>query len=246
MIKHLLAIGTFITLCTAGAAASEPADYRLAVQDFTELKVTDGINVDYHCSTDSAGWAYFTTTPEMASNLLFSNNKACLTIQLAESNPMLGPVPTIHVYSSVLNKVENSADSTVRVLNNVPMSQFKAKIIGNGTLIVRHIRATNVDAGINTGCGHLVITDGTAARVKLTNVGTGPLEAGGLQGQSVKVMAFGTGPIDCYATKSLSVYGAGSCTVHYAGSPEKVSNRSLGVKLVNMDSETTSATAPEE
>lgn len=216
------------------ARAGEPADYRLDVQDFTELKVTDGINVDYHCSVDSAGQVYFTATPDMAANLLFSNNKACLTVQLAEVNPALGPVPTIHVYSSALGKVENSADSTVRIINNVPLPSFKARVVGNGTLVVRQVRATSVDAGITTGKGHLVISSGTAARAKLSNVGTGPLEAGGLKAQRVKVMAFGTGPIDCCATESLTVYGAGSCTVHYDGSPEKITNRSIGVKLVEV------------
>ncbi len=37
---------------------AKAADYKLDVQDFTELKVTDNINVEYHCSNDSAGWAY--------------------------------------------------------------------------------------------------------------------------------------------------------------------------------------------
>lgn len=230
--KRINAALAALALTAFGAAASEPADYRLEVQDFNSLKVSDAINVDYHCSADSAGWVYFTATPEMASNLLFTNNKATLTMQLADQRPELGPVPTIHVYSSVLTKVENSSDSTVRVLSNVPLSSFKATVIGNGTLIVRYVRATSVDASIKTGCGHLVITNGTAARAKLSNVGTGPLEAGGLKAQRVKVMAFGTGPVDCYASESLTVYGAGSGTVHYAGAPEKVSNRSLGVKLV--------------
>jgi len=158
---------TLIFTAAAGicAVAQEMADYRLQVQDFTELKVTDAINVDYRCSPDSAGWAYFTTTPEVAENLLFSNNKATLTIQLGpdiDDKPVV--LPTIRVYSTALAKVENSADSTVRVLTNVPQPSFRAQLIGNGTLIVRQVRATNVDAGINTGNGHLVITHGTAAR----------------------------------------------------------------------------------
>jgi len=227
----VIAAGTSV----AAAQQQEKADYSLEVKDFTELKVTDDINVDYHCSTDSAGWAYFTTTPEISQNLLFSNHKGCLTVQV--SDDLIGrtvELPTIHVYSSVLGKVENSGDSTVRVINNLPQSSFKARVIGNGTLIVRYVRATNVDAGINTGCGHLVISSGSAARAKLSNVGTGPLEAGGLEAQRVKVMAFGTGSIDCCATESLTVYGAGSGTVHYTGKPEKITNRAIGVKLVEI------------
>ena len=108
-------------------------------------------------------------------------------------------------------------------------------MIGNGTLIVRYVRATNVDAGINTGCGHLVISSGSAARVNYTNVGTGPLEAGGLEAQRVKAKVFGTGTVDCCATESLTVYGAGSGTIHYTGKPAKITNRSIGLKLVEIE-----------
>ncbi len=237
MKKIITAIFVACTACLSGAAQQqEKADYRLNVQDFTELKVSDAINVDYHCSADSAGWVYFTATPEMAQNLLFSNNKACLTVQL--SSDVVGSaveLPTIHVYSSVLGKVENSADSTVRVLSNLAQPSFKARVIGNGTLIVRYVRATNVDAGINTGCGHLVISSGSAARVNYTNVGTGPLEAGGLEAQRVKAKVFGTGTVDCCATESLTVYGAGSGTIHYTGKPAKITNRSIGLKLVEIE-----------
>lgn len=231
--KSIILASVLAAASALAAYAAEPAEYRLEVQDFSELKVTDGINVDYCCSADSAGWVYFTTSPEIAQNLLFSNNKACLTIQLAEIPDTTTQLPVIKVYSSTLGKVENSGDSTLRVVSAMPVPSFKARLVGNGTLIVRQIRATSVDAGITTGCGHLVIS-GTAARTKLTNVGTGPLEAGALKSQRVKVMAFGTGAIDCCATESLSVYGAGSCTVHYDGNPEKITNRSIGVKLVEI------------
>lgn len=235
--SFLSAIAAALTavLGLSAQQAQEPTLYHLDVKDFTELKVLNAINVDYHCSTDSAGWIYFTSTPEVAENLLFSNNKGCLNVQLADEIIGHKNLPTLHVYSSALGKVENSSDSTVRVLSNVPQHSFSANIVGNGTLIVRYVRATSVDAGIKTGRGHLVIGSGSASNVKLTNVGTGPLEAGGLEGQKVKVMAFGTGPIDCWATEALTIYGAGSCTIHYIGSPQKISNRSLGVKLVKVE-----------
>ena len=81
--KSRLAIFATFVMGFLSAMASEPADYKLEVQDFTELKVTDNINVDYHCSADSAGWAFFTCPPEMATMLLFSNDKSCLHIQVA-------------------------------------------------------------------------------------------------------------------------------------------------------------------
>lgn len=54
------------------AFAAEPIDnsvrkYEIAVNDFTALKVVEGVTVEYRASADSAGFARFTTTPEMAS-----------------------------------------------------------------------------------------------------------------------------------------------------------------------------------
>lgn len=210
---------------------AEAADYKLDVQDFTELKVTDNINVEYHCSSDSAGWAYFTCEPEVSSKLIFSNNKSCLHIQVTTDE--LAPtdvLPTLHVYSSMLAKVENDSDSTITIVNNVPVPSFKCRVVGNGTVIVNNVDANSVEAAITTGKGHIVIVNGKSQKAKLSNIGTGPLEAGALKARSVKVTLFGTGDIDCTATESLSIYGAGSGKVYYNGNPEKISNRSLGVK----------------
>ncbi|MDO4319285.1 MAG: DUF2807 domain-containing protein [Bacteroidales bacterium] len=230
-----ITIAAMIIAGAFAAVAGEPATYRLEVQDFKELKVTDAINVDYVCSPDSAGWVEFECEPEMASSLLLTNNKSCLHIQVATEMLDGRSLPTVRVYSSSLTKVENLADSTVRVLSNVPVTSFKARIVGNGTLVVRDVEAISVDAGIATGKGHLVISNGKAAKAKLSNVGTGPLEAGGMAVDRLKVMALGTGPVDCWALETLSLYGAGSCTVYYRGQPEKITNRSIGVKLVHVD-----------
>lgn len=217
-------------LSPAASMAGEPADYKLEVMDFTELKVTDNINVDYHCSADSAGWAYFTCPPEVASMLLFSNNKSCLHIQVATDGNPVSDLPTLHVYSSSLAKVENASDSTLRVLSNVPVDKFSGRVVGNGTLVITNADAGRLDASIATGKGHIIINKGKARKVKLSNVGTGPIEAGGLVANSVKVMLLGTGDVDCTATENLSIYGAGSGKVYYSGNPAKVTNRSLGVK----------------
>lgn len=211
-------------------SAEEPADYKLEVLDFTELKVTDDINVDYHCSADSAGWAYFTCDPSVSSMLLFTNNKSCLHIQVATDGIAPVGLPTIHVYSSSLSKVENASDSTMTITSDVPVKNFNGKVIGNGTLIVNNVEAVVFEASIATGKGHIVLNGCKAQRAKLSNVGTGPIEAGGLVADDVKAILFGTGDVDCTVTGSLSVFGAGSGKVYYGGNPTKVSNRSLGVK----------------
>lgn len=233
--RHIFSLLSFLAAAIA-MMAGEPADYKLEVLDFTELKVTDNINVDYHCSSDSAGWAYFTCDPDVASMLMFTNNKSCLHIQVANDGNVIEGLPTLHVYSSSLAKVENSSDSTLRVLSNVPVEKFVGRVVGNGTLVITNVDAGQIDASIDTGKGHIVIYDGKARKAKLSNTGTGTIEAGGLKANRVKVMLFGTGDVDCTALESLSTFGAGSGKVYYSGNPAKITNRSLGVKAFPVSS----------
>ncbi|MDE6288625.1 MAG: DUF2807 domain-containing protein [Muribaculaceae bacterium] len=223
------------SLCALVATAAEVADYRLEVEDFDQLKVTDGVNIVYTCSEDSAGWVCFSCTPELADRLLFTNNKSQLHIQVDLQEEIITDLPTLHVYSRGLTKVENSSDSTIIIEKNCPVQSLKIRQIGNGMIIFNDIQAGSVEATISTGKGHLVL-NGNAGRVKLSNVGTGPIEAGNLVARNVKVIMLGTGGIDCHANESISVYGAGSGKVYYAGNPEKVTNRSLGVKSIAVDS----------
>lgn len=221
---------------TVFAFAEEVADYKLEIHDFDQLKVTDAINVEYFCSEDSAGWAYFTCAPSVAEHLLFTNNKSQLHIQVDLIDITADSLPTLKIYSSSLSKVENTAECKIVINNPQPVQNFKARIVGNGMIVVNDLEAGSVDAGINTGKGHMVI-NGTASRVKLSNVGKGPMEAGALKGSNVKVVLLGTGNIDCCATESLSVYGAGSGKVYYVGNPQKIVNRSLGVKAIEVGTE---------
>lgn len=224
-----------ISICSSLICfAEEVADYKLEINDFDKLKVTDAINVEYYCSEDSAGWAYFSCTPSVADKLLFTNNKSQLHIQVDVLDELAENLPTIKIYSRSLTKVENTADCNVVINNPQPVQNFKVRIVGNGMIVVKNLETGSLDAGINTGKGHMVIS-GTANRVKLSNVGTGPLEAGALSATNVKVVLLGTGNIDCCASESISVYGAGSGKVYYVGKPEKVVNRSLGVKAINLD-----------
>lgn len=225
----------FITLVAAAGFKTLGADYKLNVQNFTELKVTDNINVNYHCSIDSAGWAYFSCSPELSSKLMFTNDKACLHIQVASDGEILEGLPTLHVYSNTLTKAVNDSDSTLRVCGKLMVPSFKAQVVGNGTLVVDNIEASYVEAAITTGKGHIVFSNGTAAKAKLSNVGTGPLEAGKLDAKDVKVTLFGTGDVDCSATEKITIYGAGSGKIYYKGNPAKVVNRSLGIKAIAID-----------
>lgn len=137
--------------------------------------------------------------------------------------------------SSSLTKIENSGDSTVTVTLDGPQPSFKARVVGNGTIVATGIYTNSADGRISTGHGHLVMR-GRAGRLKLSNVGTGPIEAGALEAKDVKCWAVGTGSIDCNVSESLVIFGAGSGKVYYTGSPAKVSNRTIGVKAISIDS----------
>ena len=85
MKKTFLAI--ILLAITANFAIAQPLSrYELDVKDFTELKVFDGVNVNYVCNPDSVGRAVFIATDELASALMFNNTKGRLEIQVASKN----------------------------------------------------------------------------------------------------------------------------------------------------------------
>ncbi len=229
--KHKYITLMICLLMGFGAHCAEMSRYELDVNDFSELKVVEGINVDYVCNPDSAGKAVFYTTPDLASVLMFTNNKNKLEMQIATDGIDYENIPTVTVYSNFLTKVENSGDSTVRVLDVAPGPRFKANLIGNGRIVVRKVNATQVDASINSGNGTIVIK-GKCTVAKLSNVGVGAIEADELEAVDVKCILVGTGSVGCSVRQNLTVIGTGSGKVYHKGTPEKVTNRSLGIKIV--------------
>lgn len=237
MKKIYLSIMFAVSVCV-GTFGAELTRYELDVNDFSELKVIEGLNVDYKCVPDSAGKAVFTTTPDLASVLMVSNNKGKLEMQISTDGIDYKDLPVITVYSNFLTRVENSGDSTVRVLSVAPGPQFKAKVIGNGRLVVRNVNATQVDANLATGNGQLVLY-GKCQSAKYSLTGTGSIQADDLKAVSVKCRSTGTGTIGCYVTGDLMVVGMGSGKVYYAGHPEKITTRSVGLKVIPLDQEDT-------
>lgn len=227
----------FVLLGIATGSAQSTARYELDVKDFTELMVTDGINVDYKSNSDSVGKAVFQASSDIASVIMFSNNgKQKLEIKLAETEaPMeYKNLPTVTIYSKFLTKVTNRGDSTVRVLSVSPGPNFKAQLEGNGRLVIRNIDANVVDGSIFTGNGVLVI-NGKCVNAKLNNKSVGSIQADGLAAESVKCVQIGTGYVGCAASKELTIYGA-SGKVYYSGTPQ-IKNRSIGIQVIPIDSE---------
>lgn len=231
-LKTLAVITAFAS--TAISMSAQKSLYKLDVGDFSEFKVTDGLNVEYNCSTDSAGWAYFECDPATAQTLMFTNKKNTLTIQISTDGEPGKELPIIKIYSMTLQKVENAGDSLVRVGKTLPVREFRGSVVGNGTLVIEDLKTHKADLAIRTGNGHLVV-NGSTIEANLRNVGTGKLEASGLNAEQVKCNLLGTGPIDCNASVSLTVTGAGSGKVYYGGSPQKITNRAIGVKAISVD-----------
>ena len=216
----------------ATATPATAADYELNVKPFEELQVVNGINVTYRCNTDSAGYVRFSCDPDISSMVLFSNNKNKLKIELSDeiTDAQRQRLPTVTVFSAFLSKVENSGDSTVYIDTPSPAATFKARIVGNGTLIARGLHATTVEGKIATGHGHLVLA-GEAQTVKLYNTGTGTIEAGTIKATTGRCSIYGTGSVDCWVTNELTVMGLGSGKIYLKGSPT-TKNRTLGIKVI--------------
>ncbi len=232
---------TFLTIilliiATSVVSAQKLSRYELDVKDFTELKVIEGINVNYVCNPDSTGRAVFIATDELASVLMFNNTKGRLEMQIATDGIDYKNLPTVTVYSKFLTKVENSGDSTVRVLNVASCPNFKARLIGNGRLIVKGIDVTYLDGSIDTGNGQLILY-GKCESAKLSCTGTGTIQADELVSNDTKCVMLGTGTIGCQALTSLNVVGASSGKVYYKGNPEQIKKRSVGVKIIPLDNE---------
>lgn len=218
--------------------AADPIDnsvrkYEISVNDFTTLKVVEGVTVEYRASADSAGFARFTTTPEMASLLMFTNNKQTLEIQLSTDGINYNGLPVVTVYSRFLTKVENSGDSLVRIATIEPTPSFRARLIGNGQMSIRNIDTNYLDASLETGNGVMAIS-GSAAKAKYSLIGTGSIQADDVTSVEVKCSMLGTGYVQCTATDQLTVSGASSGKVYYRGTP-KVKNRSIGVKVLPIE-----------
>lgn len=214
-------------------AAENENPYHLNFAEFDELKVVDGINVDYICDASRAGDVEFYATKECASAVMFSHSGSRLTIELASSETPYRNLPTIKVYSKYLTNISNEGDSLVRVLSVAPTPKFSCRVIGNGRLSIRNIEATTVNASILSGHGLLSIY-GKADQANLKITGTGTIQADELKADKVSCTSAGTGTITCYPAELLSVGGLGG-TVQYRGRPEVKKRFLTSVKIVSLD-----------
>lgn len=233
MIRHIITTLLIYTASAAIALAQTKNNYVLEVGDFSELTVAHGVNVEYFCRADSAGFVKFDASPAYASAISFSNRSGKLKIEIVANAPLVGEVPSLTIYSSKLTKATNLADSTVMLRTTAPTETISLKVIGNGSLTASMVHATKISAAVEAGSGNVFIA-GRSAEASFTLASTGTIEAGRLQTDKVKCLMFGTGAIDCSPIKQLTVMGVTSGTVYYTGNPE-IKKRNIGAKLVKMN-----------
>ena len=235
MMKRTLISITLLAV-TALVSLAQATRHEVKVGNFTRLVVLDDINVDYRCNADSAGLVVFTCSREIADHLMFSlSDKGRLSIQVDDEYERQGNLPTLKIYSSSLDEAENSGDSVMRISGLPPMKSFKVRLVDNGKIIVRSVRASLLELQILSGKGK-IIADGSCDDLSLRLVGTGEIQADRVEAGSVSCRIMGTGTIGCDVRGGeLKVSGSGTGKVYYKGNPSKVTVHKLGtIKAIPM------------
>lgn len=220
------------------ATAQNLTRFEADIQDFTELKVSSHINVNYVANADSVGKAVFYTTPERASEISFVNNKKKLNIEFTTKGTKMADAPTVTVYSRYLTLVENHADSLIRLVKVNPGPELKLRIIGSGRIAAPQVDFNEVSASITTGNGTIAV-GGRCSVANLTSHSTGTIQADNLKAEVVKCKLVGTGEIGCWPVDELKVsWSLGSGTILYRGEPKKITNKAPnGIKLKQLPEE---------
>lgn len=238
--RFLILLTAILALCSP-VAAEQTHRYELNVGDFDRLVVDDGINVEYASTEDSVGTATYVASKRVADHLIFDTSKpGRLLIQKAfhGEGELVDSLPTVKVYSRFLTRVQNNGDSTVTVLRVASTPEFKATVIGNGTIVVRDIHCSRFSGAIKTGNGQLVVT-GVCDKASFNNTGVGNIQADGLKSNEVSCRFFGTGTTGVWALQTLIVKGMFPGNLYYKGDPAKIKNYSMGVKLCPIDADGT-------
>lgn len=235
--KHTI-IRKILMLAVAVGAAVSPAmgekitKYTNFCGTFDKVQVCDNVNVVYKCSTDSAGYVSFIGAKRFANAFIVSNSKGKLKIQVNTEDVNDPELPTLNIYSNFLNKIENSSEKRLEIINIAPCPQLTVRQIGNGTIAVNDIKSDKLTASIATGNGTIILT-GSATEAKYVMVGTGLIQADLLRADVVNCRVVGSGSIGCWPDESLSVRGLGSTKVYYRGNP--VIKKSPGLKIFSLD-----------
>ena len=233
--RHLITLLSILILAALGMqGVRHDHIHTIEVGQFNRIKVTDDVNVVYRCLSDSTGMATFQAPPDMANAFLFSVNGDQLLIQVNTDVVTVADKPTVHVYSDYLTSVENGGNLTLTIHNPRSCPEFKAVQMGNGTIIVEDIEATEVKGRLATGMGKVILS-GKCRKADLSILGTGAVQADRLEANEVQCNILGGGTIGCWALDFMKVRGIGSTKIYYKGDPKI--KKSGGGKLFPLDPE---------
>lgn len=235
--KNRLLISALIFVITSFMAGAQATRHEVKVGDFKRLAVVDGINVNYRCNPDSAGIAVFTCPQEVADMMMFSvSTSGRVSIQFVDGAKLPPKLPVMTIYSSSLEEVENAGDSTLRLSGLPMMPLFKVRLLDNGKIIARDLKASKLELQLLSGKGKIIATGG-CDDLSVRLVGTGEIQADQVKAKNVSCRIMGTGSIGCYVDGgNLKVNGSGTGKVYYKGKPDKVSVRKLGtIKAIPME-----------
>ena len=230
-------ISIILTVSVLLSANAQTKHHVVKVSDFNRLTVIDNINVNYCCNPDSAGLVVFNCSQEIADALIFSySSNGRLSIQMNDDFEKLKNLPVLTLYSSTLEEAENAGDSVLRVSKLPPLKNFKVRLTDNGKVIVRGVRASQLELQILSGKGK-IIADGSCDDLSLRLVGTGEIQADKVKATNVSCRIMGTGSMGCDVNGGeLKVSGSGTGKVYYKGKPSKVTVRKLGtIKAIPME-----------
>lgn len=235
-LKNRLLISVLMVAMASLVSMAQEKLHVVKVGDFKRLSLVDNINVNYRCNPDSAGLAVFTSTQEIANDIIFKlSDSGRLTIQVEDETERNAQLPNMTVYSSSLEEAENAGDSTLRLSGLPMMPLFKVRLLDNGKIIARNLRASKLELHLLSGKGK-IIASGKCDELALRLVGTGEIQADQVVATDVSCRIMGTGSIGCHVDGGiLKVNGSGTGKVYYKGTPSKVSVKKLGtIKAIPM------------
>ncbi|MBQ9821784.1 MAG: DUF2807 domain-containing protein [Muribaculaceae bacterium] len=235
-LKNRLLISVLMVVMASLVSMAQEKLHVVKVGDFKRLSLVDNINVNYRCNPDSAGLAVFTSTQEIANDIIFRlSDSGRLTIQVEDETERNAQLPNMTVYSSSLEEAENAGDSTLRLSGLPMMPLFKVRLLDNGKIIARNLRASKLELHLLSGKGK-IIASGKCDELALRLVGTGEIQADQVVATDVSCRIMGTGSIGCHVDGGiLKVNGSGTGKVYYKGTPSKVSVKKLGtIKAIPM------------
>lgn len=223
----------FLILASSPLHANRPhKDYSFSVRQFTTLRVQDNVNVIYSTSPDSISVIKYSAPEEFEDAFIFTQEGDVLKIQVTTEDVGKTDLPTIHVSSNKLNKIENYSDFNVTVEETGRVEKFVASLIGNGIITINLVKAKTVEAKSTAGRGTIIL-QGECDKAFFRITGSGSINAENLYTDNLECKIFGGGSIFCPILKNLYVKGVGSTKIFYRGEP--AIKHSGGGRLFQMD-----------